>query len=116
EQLEGPVRCQGEFEQRPGEAAPGFDQGEQAATRDIEPLQGSLEVVQDLVDQPVVAVSQQQPVIAEHPVDVSDGAEHPRAQLVLVGSQVEDQVVQFAGEGEGPEVGALRVDGLDVGG
>jgi hypothetical protein len=53
-ELEGAVGGEGQFEQRSGEAAARLDQGDDAAAGDVEALEGALEVVQDLVGQPVV--------------------------------------------------------------
>ena len=60
-------------------------------------------------------VVQQQPVVGQHPRRVTCGAQHPGAQLQLVGAQVQDQVVQLAGHGQRPEPGALGVHRGDVG-
>ena len=53
------VGREGEFEQRAGKAAARLDQGEQAATGHVQPLEGALEVVPDLIRQPVVGVVEQ---------------------------------------------------------
>ena len=52
-----PVGGQGDLEQRADEAAARLDQREQAARGGVEPLHRPLPVLNDLVDQPVVAVS-----------------------------------------------------------
>ncbi len=72
-------------------------------------LRRALQVEHDLAGQPVVVVIQQELVIRQHAGRVAQGAQHPGAQLELVGAQVQDQVVQFAGHGQGPEPGALLV-------
>ena len=48
-----PVAGQGQLEQQAGEAAAGLDDGDQAAAGHVEPLERALEVVADLVDEPV---------------------------------------------------------------
>ena len=107
------VAGQRQLQQRAGEARPRLDQRDQRAGRDVEPLQRALEVVADLVDQPVDAG-----VLGDHPLEgqrVLDGApraDHPGAQLQLVGAQPQDEVVELAGHGQRPEVGAELVDAL----
>ena len=106
----GAVGGQGELEQRPGEAAARLDQRDQAAAGHVQALQGALEVVHDLVDEPVAAVVKQQLIVGQHPPRVAAVWMHPGAELEFVGAQVEDQVVERAGHGERPEGGALLVD------
>ena len=97
----------------PAKHEPRLDQRDQRAGRDVEPLQRALEVVADLVDQPV-----RPGVLGDHPLErqrVLDGApraDHPGAQLQLVGAQAQDEVVELAGHGQRPEVGAELVDAL----
>ena len=107
------VAGQRQLQQRTGEARPRLDQRDERAGGDVEPLQRALEVVADLVDQPVGAG-----VLGDHPLEgqrVLDGApraDHPGAQLQLVGAQPQDEVVELAGHGQRPEVGAELVDAL----
>ena len=51
--------------------------------------------------------------MGDHRGAVPAGAEHPGAELELVGAQLEDEVVELAGHREWPELHALGVDPLD---
>ena len=64
-QLERAVGGERELEQRAGEAGARLDQRDEGAAGDVEALQRALEVVHDLVGQPVVAVREQQLVVGE---------------------------------------------------
>src|ERR1035441_4869049 len=72
--------------------------------------QGALEVVHDLVDEPVSGILRQQLIMGEHPLRIADGLDHPGAALDFAGPQVEDQVIELAGHRERPERGALLMD------
>src|SRR5260370_29201 len=53
--------------------------------------------------------------MSEHRGPVALGAEHPGAELGLVGAQVQDQVVKLAGHRQRPEAGALGGRRREVG-
>ena len=63
-----------------GEAAARLDQRDQAAAGHVQPLQRPLEVQDDLVGQPVVAVVQQQPVVAPAPAPRRPRCAAPRCR------------------------------------
>ena len=115
-QLERPVGGQRQLEQRAGEAAARLDRRDQAAAGHVEPPQRALEVVQDLVGEPVVLAAEQQLVVGEDQGRVAFGAEDPGAELGLVGAQVQDQVVELTGHRERPELRALSGCLGDIGG
>ena len=111
-----PVAGQRQLEQEPGEAAAGLDHRDQAAAGDVEPLEGALEVLRGLVHEPVVGEVAELGVVRQDAVEVAGGAEHPGAELLLVGAQPQHQVVERAGHRERPVVDALREHRGRVGG
>ena len=68
-----------------------------------------------LVHEPVVGEVAELRVVRQDAVDVARGAEHPGAELLLVGAQPQDQVVERAGDRERPPVDALLEHGGRVG-
>ena len=92
--------------ERAGEAAPGLDEGDERAGRDVEPLERARPVQPDLAGEPVV--------LAEDGLGGGDGvgvagrAQHPRPELRLVEAQPQDHVVELAHGGQHP--------GVDTGG
>ena len=100
-----PVAGQGQLQQQAGEAAARLEHRDQRAARDVEALEGPLEVVPNLVAEPVVQLAQLF-VVGQDGVDVADGPEHPGTDLLLVRAQPEDQVVQRPGHRQRPPVDA----------
>ena len=75
-----------------GEAAARLDQRDQAARRGVEPLQRALVEVIGLVDQPVVAVREQELVVGERRSPTSPSVRSTQVPSVqLVGAQPQDQ-------------------------
>ena len=68
-----------------------------------------------LVHEPVVGQVAELRVVRQDAVDVAAGADHPGAELLLVGAQPQHQVVERAGDRERPPVHALRQHGGRVG-
>src|SRR5450631_3415763 len=101
------VGSQGQLEQKADETAARFDDGKDAAAGDVQTLERPLVVVAYFRDVPVVGQVCELGVVGEHLIGVPHGAQHPAADLRLVGAQVKDQVIQPAGDGHRPVVHAL---------
>src|SRR5450631_2854276 len=110
------VGGKGQLEQKTDETAPRLDDCEEAPAGDVETLERPLVVVTDLGDEPVVAQVGELGVVGEHLIGVARGAQHPDADLRLVGAQVQDQVIQRAGDGHRPVVDTLSKHRGRVGG
>ena len=109
-----PIAGERDLQQQPGEAAAGFDDRDQAPAGDVEPLEQSLVEVDGLVDEPVIGQLAQLGVVGQHEVGVALAAEHPRSEVLLVGAQPQDKVVEGAGERERPVVDTVVEDGSRV--
>ena len=102
----GPVGGQGEFEQEPGEATPGLDQGEDASRGQIETLQHPLPVQEHLAYEPVPAFPVKERVEGGHGFEVAPGLDHELPDPGLVQAQVEQGRRRVrAREGQRPEGG-----------
>ena len=102
---------------RPGESRPAcrrsrarLDQRDQAARGDVQPLERALQVMHDLIGQPVSGLLEQELRRTPRPRGVARGlaASRCRARVSLM-RRSQDRVVEFAREAQRPEIGALRV-------
>lgn len=92
----------------PAEAAAGLDERDQAAAGDVEAFERALEVVRDLVGQPVLP-AEDGLLVRDHLRRVALAPQDPGAGFDLVGAQLQDGVVQLARHGEEPAVRTLFV-------
>src|SRR5205085_409573 len=79
-----------------------LDDREDRPRRHVEPLEHAPEIEPDLAHEPVARVLREELVVRLEDVRVALGLQHPDADLVLVRTEVEDEVVELARERDRP--------------
>ena len=109
------VAGQGKLQQAADKAGACFNQGEQAARRHIEPRKGAAQQADGLAHQPVRLVRHQGGVHRQHGGGIAFGLEQPDADVELVGTHLQDGVLQVARHGQRVPGVTGGFDGRDVG-
>ena len=109
------IRREHQLKQEAGKAAARLDHGDEAARGHIDALQQALTVEQNLAGEPVLAVREQESVMDRDRFEFALGGQHQRADFRLVVAQVQNQILDLAGQREGPERIARLHESIDVG-
>src|SRR5262249_56615612 len=110
----GAVGGQSQLEQRAREARARLDEGEDGPRRRIETLERAPEIEADLADQPVAGVVDQHAIVRLDALGVTDGTEDPESDRGFIRTEVEDQVVELARDGQRPEADPRSVNAGDI--
>ena len=106
----GAVCGESQLQQRAGKARAGFDEGEQAARRQVQTPQRAGHEQEDLPDEPVAAVGGEDAVHRADGFETSLGSQQQQADLLLVVPEVAEGIVQLA---EGRQRPPARSDPAD---
>jgi hypothetical protein len=102
--LFGAIGGKRELEQAAGETAARFDEGEEAARRQIHPLQRALDEVNDLAHEPVIPMRKKNVVGSNHRRGIAARANDDRTDCRLIDPQMKQCRVELPEHAERPEL------------